>query len=79
MSEQLANLLSQQKQFRKHNFQQALALSEKLIEQAQEVDNETILAQALFLRGEAFEKTGNYISARQTLESALKIVVKLKC
>ncbi|MCB5195622.1 tetratricopeptide repeat-containing hybrid sensor histidine kinase/response regulator [Deefgea salmonis] len=77
MSEQLANLLLQQKQFRRHNFQQALLLSAQLIEKAEEVDNETILAQALFLRGEAFEKTGNYISARQTLESALKITVKL--
>ena len=77
MLEQLASLLSQQKQFRSHNFQQALLLSEQLIEQAKKIEDESTLAQALFLRGEALEKTGNYIAARQILESALKIAAKI--
>ena len=70
MPETLDSLLTQQAHYRRHNFDQARQLAERLVALAQQEKNEEVLAQALFLLGESLEKTGEFIAAREVLERA---------
>ncbi|MGL6039937.1 MAG: ATP-binding protein [Deefgea sp.] len=77
MPETLEGLLTQQSHYRRHNFQQARELAERILERVRQEENEEMLARALFLLGEAFEKTGDFISARKILEQAEVCAKKL--
>ncbi|MBM5569978.1 MULTISPECIES: ATP-binding protein [Deefgea] len=70
MPETLDSLLTQLAHYRRHNFDQARQLAERLVAFAQQEQNEEVLAQALFLLGESLEKTGEFILAREILEQA---------
>lgn len=78
MPDSLESLLNQLVHYRRHNFDQARQLAERLVALAQQENNETVQAKALFLLGESYEKTGEFVLARQVLEQAEELASRLK-
>ena len=77
MSETIESLLIQQAHYRRHDFHQAMQLAERIVSLAEQAENDELLVRALFLLGEAFEKTGDFIAARKKLEQAEILAKKL--